>query len=124
MNEIHGSWFDPSNPVVKYSGSLQSDLFDGMVHESEAADLVIVMGTSLSGLNADRMATTPAARSSRGGCLGFVIINLQQTPHDGKATLRINGRTDDVLQRLLPRCGLPPLSTAGPPPLAAAAFAQ
>ena len=31
INEIHGSWFDPSNPVVKYSGSLQTELFEGMV---------------------------------------------------------------------------------------------
>ena len=27
INEIHGAWFDPSNPVVKFSGSLRTDLF-------------------------------------------------------------------------------------------------
>merc|ERR1711988_1587410 len=26
INEIHGSWFDPSNPVVKYTGNLRGDL--------------------------------------------------------------------------------------------------
>lgn len=26
--EIHGSWYDPSNPVVCYDGSLRSDLYD------------------------------------------------------------------------------------------------
>lgn len=31
VNEVHGSWFDPSNPVVKYSGSLQPDCFQAMV---------------------------------------------------------------------------------------------
>ena len=25
--EIHGSWYDPSNPVVCYDGSLKTDLF-------------------------------------------------------------------------------------------------
>ena len=27
MNEIHGSWYDPSNPVVMMSGQLREDLF-------------------------------------------------------------------------------------------------
>ena len=26
--EVHGSWYDPSNPVVCYDGSLRSDLYD------------------------------------------------------------------------------------------------
>lgn len=110
-----GSWFDPSNPVVKYSGSLQSDLFEAMATDALDADLVLVLGTSLSGLNADRMASTPAARSITGDCLGFVIINLQQTPQDGEATLRINARTDEVMPMLLERCHLPPLPPGAPP---------
>lgn len=77
-------------------------------------DLVLVMGTSLSGLNADRMASTPAARSHAGGCLGFVIINLQQTALDGHATLRLNARSDAVMGRLLEHCGLQPLPKALP----------
>ena len=28
LNEIHGAWFDPSNPVVPMSGSLRGDLFE------------------------------------------------------------------------------------------------
>lgn len=107
INEIHGSWFDPSNPVVKYSGSLRSDLLEGMLEAAETADLAVVLGTSLSGLCADLVAETPAVKSLRandydaGGRLGTVIINLQQTPEDGKATLRINGTSDVVLGLLL-----------------------
>lgn len=67
------------------------------------------MGTSLSGLNADRMATCPAARSATGGSLGFVIINIQQTPHDGLASLRLNAKSDDVFPALLAALALPPL---------------
>merc|ERR1719343_1938209 len=52
INEIHGSWFDPSNPVVKYSGTLRSDLCEDMENQADTADLVIVLGTSLTGLNA------------------------------------------------------------------------
>jgi NAD-dependent SIR2 family protein deacetylase len=31
MNEIHGSLYDPTNPVVKMSGSLRSDLFSRLL---------------------------------------------------------------------------------------------
>eukprot|EP00980_Cylindrotheca_fusiformis_P006954 scaffold1465_cov93-Cylindrotheca_fusiformis.AAC.4 len=106
INEIHGSWYDPSNPVVVYSGSLRTHEFTWMEHEAETADLVLVLGTSLSGLNADQVPIKAAHRSldtttKHGGALGMVIINLQQTPHDGKASLRIFGSSDDVMRRLL-----------------------
>jgi len=63
MNEIHGSWYDPSNPVVKYTGSLSERLEPGMRDDARTADLVLVLGTSLSGLNADQCASLPASRS-------------------------------------------------------------
>lgn len=135
INEVHGSWFDPSNPVVKYSGSLMDELYEDMVEQAETAELVLVMGTSLSGLNADQMALKAARRAGRGGSggggsggaggatnLGFVMINLQQTEHDGEATLKINARSDDVLRQLLPLLGLAPLPARLP--AAATAFAS
>jgi transcription initiation factor IIF auxiliary subunit len=78
INEIHGSWYDPSNPVVKYSGNLKHDAFPRMIKSAETADLVLVLGTSLGGLNADQVATETARRSLNGHALGSVIINLQQ----------------------------------------------
>eukprot|EP01065_Artemidia_motanka_P051101 TRINITY_DN88_c0_g1_i1.p1 TRINITY_DN88_c0_g1~~TRINITY_DN88_c0_g1_i1.p1 ORF type:complete len:528 (+),score=121.13 TRINITY_DN88_c0_g1_i1:70-1653(+) len=101
INEIHGSWYDPANPVVKYSGSLHSSAYPWMRREADTADLVLVLGTSLGGLNADQMATKPAGRSRSGKSLGTVIINLQQTEHDGKATLRCFGKADDVMRGVL-----------------------
>merc|ERR1711977_738063 len=98
INEIHGSWFDPSNPVVLYSGSLKSDSYPWMRHDADTADLVIVVGTSLGGLNADQLAIKTARRSTASnGALGTVMINLQQTEQDGKASLRMFGTTDTVL---------------------------
>ena len=80
--ECHGSWYDPSNPVVKYCGSLKDHEAEWMEKETEDADLVLVMGTSLGGLYADQVATRCAQRalgSLRGRPrLGSVIINLQQ----------------------------------------------
>merc|ERR1719207_196451 len=96
INEIHGSWYDPSNPVVKYSGSLHERAYPWMEDDAETADLVLVLGTSLGGLNADQVATKAAERSivSRSGALGTVCINLQQTEQDGIMTLRLFGKSD------------------------------
>merc|ERR1712072_902085 len=85
INEIHGSWYDPSNPVVLYSGSLRGDLFGDMTSWAKTADLVPVLGTSLSGLNADQCVTKAASRSlpekaGKGASLGSVIISPQRTP--------------------------------------------
>jgi len=30
INEIHGGWYDPSNPVVKFSGMLREDLLKSL----------------------------------------------------------------------------------------------
>jgi len=114
INEIHGSWYDPSNPVVKYSGSLHNRSFPWMEDDAETADLVLVLGTSLGGLNADQVATEAAERSllhqtAPTGALGTVCINLQQTAEDGKMTLRLFGQSDALLPILLRELGFEPL---------------
>merc|ERR1711988_924680 len=110
--EVHGSWYDPSNPVVKYSGSLKDHECEWMERETERADLVLVMGTSLGGLFADQVATQCAMRALRGTSLGTVIINLQQTTEDDKMTLKFSGKSDNVMVQLLHELGLPPLPSA------------
>jgi hypothetical protein len=45
LNEIHGAWFDPSNPVVKMTGFLREDLVQWLEREQELADLVLCLGT-------------------------------------------------------------------------------
>merc|ERR1719238_1936158 len=110
INEIHGSWYDPSNPVVKYSGTLHERAYPWMENDAETADLVLVLGTSLGGLNADQVATNCAERSlfPTGG-LGTVCINLQQTAEDGKMTLRLFGKSDDLLAMIIKELGFEPL---------------
>lgn len=105
--EIHGSWYDPSNPVVKYSGSLHDDAFPWMQRDAATADLVVVLGTSLGGLTADMVPIDAAARSRKGVSLGAVCINLQQTPQDGKMTLRLFEKTDVVMSMLLEALSIP-----------------
>lgn len=105
INEIHGSWYDPCNPVVKYSGSLHDRAFPWMENDADTADLVLVLGTSLGGLNADQVCTKTAQRSRVGASLGSVCMNLQQTEQDGTMTLRFFGRSDDILRSLLQELG-------------------
>jgi len=107
INEIHGSWYDPSNPVVKYSGTLHERAYPWMQEDAETADLVLVLGTSLGGLNADQVATGAAERSLLGGALGTACINLQQTDQDGKMSLRLFGKSDDIMRLLLRELGFP-----------------
>mmetsp|Transcript_95741 Transcript_95741/g.265852 ORF Transcript_95741/g.265852 Transcript_95741/m.265852 type:complete len:344 (-) Transcript_95741:174-1205(-) len=100
LNEIHGSWFDSRNRVKMMDDSLRPDLLERMVEWSERADLCLAMGTSLCGMNADRVATTPGEKALAGeaGALGMVIVNLQRTACDNLASLRIYATCDEVMR--------------------------
>lgn len=63
INEIHGAWFDPSNPVVPMAGSLRIDLVQRLRETTELADLVLAIGTSLSGVSADQIVSRVASRA-------------------------------------------------------------
>jgi len=100
INEIHGAWFDPSNPVVKMSGNLRDDLFKQLLETESQADLVLAVGTSMSGMNADRVAVSCAERATRGKGHGLVIISLQRTQHTKDAQLHIFADIDTVINCL------------------------
>jgi NAD-dependent SIR2 family protein deacetylase len=108
LNEIHGAWFDPSNPVVPMSGSLRGDLFQWMLEEEQKADLVIALGTSLSGMNADRMVSTPSKKFlKKNKGLGSIIIGFQKTRMDHLASLRIFANIDEVMMLLVHEMQMP-----------------
>merc|ERR1711871_737879 len=106
LNEIHGAWFDPSNPVVPMDGELRDDLFEWLCEEEKATDLTLALGSSLCGMNADRMVTSPAMRWKQGHGQGAVIISLQQTQYDDICTLRIFSTLDKVMDALAHELGL------------------
>lgn len=102
INEIHGAWHAPDNPVVQMSGSVRSDLFADLLDCERDADLAIAVGTSLCGMNADRVVLSTAQRAAKriSGQLGSVVIGLQRTVHDEASTLRIFARCDEVFAAL------------------------
>ena len=58
------------------------------------------MGTSLCGMAADCVAEATAERHAAGQGQGLVIINLQSTPMDHAASLRLYGLIDPIMQML------------------------
>lgn len=112
INEIHGAWYDPSNPVVAMNGSLRSDLFQDMLEWEEKSDLTISMGTSMCGMNSDRVFTTVARKGRKSFTnkdkkhIGGVIINRQQTQYDHLSCLRIFADIDEVMLMLLKALGM------------------
>lgn len=85
------------------SGSLRDDLFSWLCEWEEKADFCLVVGTSLAGMNADRIAVQTAKRCSSHlpNQYGIAIINLQRTPYDSSSSLRIYAKIDDVMELLL-----------------------
>merc|ERR1711907_444278 len=74
----------------------------GMLDWEEKVDLCLALGTSMVGMNADRMAIAPAERARKGsaGALGTVIVSLQETQYDTLASLRIFATIDEVMKLL------------------------
>lgn len=108
LNEIHGAWYDPSNPVVPMSGTLREDLMKVMLEWEDRVDLCLALGTSMVGMNADRIAVQTAEQQRRGvkHVLGTVIVTLQRTQYDSLASLRIFAHIDRVMEMLVEEMAL------------------
>uniref|UniRef100_A0A6U1UMB0 UBP-type domain-containing protein n=2 Tax=Trieres chinensis TaxID=1514140 RepID=A0A6U1UMB0_TRICV len=106
INEIHGAWYDVSNPVVPMSGTLRSDLMEWLLEWEQKADLCIAVGSSLCGMNADRVVTTTARKARSGAGFGSAIVSLQRTQLDDLASLRIFASCDDVFDLLASELGV------------------
>ncbi|XP_077222521.1 sirtuin 1 isoform X2 [Tasmannia lanceolata] len=82
--------------VLDWEDALPSKEMNPAEKHCKMADVVLCLGTSLQ--------ITPACnlplKSIRGGGK-FVIVNLQQTPKDKKASLVIHGRVDKVISGVL-----------------------
>lgn len=90
---------------LRHSGvGFGDDLPQKILHrawaQTEAADLCLALGSSITVTPASEMPTWIARRHARfpDRRSGLVIVNLQATPCDNMAALRINGMVDDVME--------------------------
>ena len=92
-----------------------------MIDVERKAQLCLCLGTSLSGMNADRVAKTPAKKYVKGvrKCYGTIIINLQKTNLDSKCTIRVWAKLDDAFEILAKKLAIvhsrPDYPIANPP---------
>lgn len=106
LNEIHGAWGDSKNCVKMMDDILRQDLIDWLQAWTEQADMCIALGTSLCGMNADRIVNAVSARYPSSG-QGLVVIGLQRSVYDGNASLRIWGLCDNVIKLVCKELGVP-----------------
>jgi NAD-dependent SIR2 family protein deacetylase len=103
LNEIHGAWYDPSNPVVPMNGNLRNDLFNDLLQWERKVDFCLVLGTSLCGMNSDRIVASAAntfIKNNGKSAGGAVIVGLQSTKLDHLASVRIFATIDDTMRLL------------------------
>jgi hypothetical protein len=82
--------------------ALPEDQLERAEKESEAADLALALGTSLRVHPANGL---PVRCTRSGGRL--VIVNLQPTPKDRHASLRIRAKTDFVMKHVMESLKIP-----------------
>lgn len=105
INEIHGAWGDMKNPVKMMDDSLREDLLSWLEAWAENANMCVSLGTSLCGMNADRVPRAVAERFAESSGEGLVIIGLQRTVYDDVASLRIWGLCDEVMKLVAKELG-------------------
>ena len=112
--EVHGSWYDPANPVICYEGTLRRDVFSRMKEAKYSADLVLVIGTSLSGLNSERVAVSTARRSLEASSPAWAQSSSTSS-RSAVTSLRIFSLADRELEALLARLAARPQERAAVP---------
>jgi NAD+-dependent protein deacetylase sirtuin 6 len=82
--------------IVHFSEFVRPEEVMTAMYNSRKCDLAVVLGTSM---NVQPAASFPDKCFKNGGKL--VIINLQKTPFDSLASIRIFAKTDDVMRMLM-----------------------
>lgn len=102
VNEIHGGWFDKKNGVKMMDDKLNPKNLERYEEWREKSDLVIVVGTSLAGMNADRIAIEAGMNPNK----QLIIINLQKNPMTKDSQLNIFADISKVFKLLAGDLGI------------------
>lgn len=87
--------------IINFGENLPKKDLERAYDECDKADLIVCLGSSLTVSPANDL---PKRVAKRGGNL--VIVNLQRTPLDSLSTLRIHGRTDEVMKGVMEELGI------------------
>jgi len=87
--------------IIHFGENLPKEDLEQAYKECGQADLIVCLGSSLTVSPANDL---PKKVAQHGGEL--VIVNLQRTPLDNMSTLRIHGRTDEVMIGVMQELGL------------------
>jgi len=87
------------------TGHLREDLFRDLLVCERKADLVVAVGSSLCGMNSDRLVSTCADRARHtvpsDSVHGSVIVALQKTVHDKESSVRIFATINHTMELLM-----------------------
>lgn len=87
--------------IINFGEGLPEEDLNNAFNHAECSDLCLAMGSSL---RVTPAADIPKVVAENGGKL--VIVNLQKTPLDSIATLKINAKCDDVMIKLFEKLGM------------------
>ncbi|CAE8610233.1 unnamed protein product [Polarella glacialis] len=86
---------------VGFGQDLEEHIVNKAWSETESADLCLALGSSITVTPASEMPVLVTKNHRRDSTKGLVIVNLQATPCDQTAALRVNGMVDDVMERVV-----------------------
>eukprot|EP00419_Tripos_fusus_P000371 CAMPEP_0172672430 /NCGR_PEP_ID=MMETSP1074-20121228/11540_1 /TAXON_ID=2916 /ORGANISM="Ceratium fusus, Strain PA161109" /LENGTH=360 /DNA_ID=CAMNT_0013489613 /DNA_START=153 /DNA_END=1233 /DNA_ORIENTATION=+ len=85
---------------VGFGDDLPHNIMNRGWDECGKADLCLALGSSITVTPASEMPAWVAKRHKGRTDKGLAIVNLQATPCDGMAVLRVNGFVDDIMERV------------------------
>ncbi|KAI2462943.1 DHS-like NAD/FAD-binding domain-containing protein [Annulohypoxylon bovei var. microspora] len=88
--------------IINFGESLPAEALQLARDHAEKADVCLVLGSSLTVSPANEIPETVASRKGA----KLVICNLQETPSDGLADLRIRSRADDLVVQVMAKLNL------------------
>jgi len=108
--------------IINFGENLPEKQWASAEKAFQQTNLCIVLGSSCRVTPAADLPQGVGKRGRGGGWPKLVIVNLQTTPLDGYAALKVHAKTDDFLSLLALRLGIQlPGTQSSPPPVAAAA---
>ncbi|KAK6841269.1 hypothetical protein PG989_010176 [Apiospora arundinis] len=88
--------------IINFGESLPEDALQFARDHAEKADLCIALGSSLTVTPANEIPETVGKRKGA----KLVICNLQTTPFDKSTSLRVFGKTDDLMERVMEKLSI------------------